>query len=58
MSTAAEPDFRTDRVALKIDSLIPELQELVELLRETVAERNAEQGGVHPQELDDDERDD
>jgi len=51
-----EADFRTDRVTLKIDALIPELQALVELLRETVAERNDEQGGVHPQERDDDEQ--
>lgn len=51
--TSPASDFRTDRVALKIDALIPELQELVDILRETVAERNAEQGGVHPQESDD-----
>lgn len=50
-----EADFRTDRVALKIDSLIPELQALVELLRETVQERNVEQGGIYLQEHDNDE---
>lgn len=54
--TSPVPDYRTDRVAYKIDALIPELQELVNMLRETVAERNAEQGGVHPQETDDAER--
>jgi hypothetical protein len=54
--TSPMPDFRTDRVALKIDALIPELQELVEMLRETVAERNAEQGGAYPEEGTDDGR--
>lgn len=42
MAVAPESDFRTDRVALKIDKLIPELLELVDLLRESVRERNLE----------------
>lgn len=53
--TSPEPDFRTDRVALKIDALIPELQALLDDLRAEVEARNVEQGGVHPQERDDDE---
>lgn len=45
-----EPDFRTDRVARKIDSLIPELQSLLDDLRAEVEARNTAQGGVHSSE--------
>lgn len=38
---APESDFRTDRVALRIDALIPELQALLEDLRHEVDARNA-----------------